>query len=313
MSGATGARGRSGGAGFRTARARRPVRPRTLPAARRSLRTTTRTRAWDPRPARERSRPRPGRHAAHRGRRRTCRRAHRAAEVEDERREAALARQLVPDGPQDRVVLAAAVSRMGVADHGRPARRFVGKAELALEANAVLGEERNGLHVCDDASHGGDTPTAWDGLHDPRPAAVAGRGRDRARGRGARLRGRLPAGDRRSGHARYVERARGGDRAVAPGDRCDPDAKQDLAPRGDGGRDGAGAVRRQAHPGCRHGRVGAGGARAARGVRDGDPRPGGRQRPRRRARSSALRSRADLGRRARARRPFASPVRSRTA
>lgn len=44
-------------------------------------------------------------------------RAHDAAEVEAERREAAFPCELVPDGPQDRMVFAATVSRVGMADH----------------------------------------------------------------------------------------------------------------------------------------------------------------------------------------------------
>ncbi len=71
------------------------------------------------------------------------------------------------------------------------------------------------------------------------------------------------------------------------GTRRDPDGRADPEARGDGGRHRPGTLGRPAHPRRGHRRVGAGGARAAPDLRRGDPRPGGRERPRRRTAASA--------------------------
>ena len=69
-------------------------------------------------------------------------RAHRAAEVEDEGCEASLARQLVPDRPQDGVVLAASVPGMGVADR-RPTRVADRRASRSSPSRRTPSSVRN--------------------------------------------------------------------------------------------------------------------------------------------------------------------------
>ncbi len=72
--------------------------------------------------------------------------AHHAAEVEQQDGEAADPGEFVAQGPHDRVVLAATVLGMGVAQDGGAPGVVVGAAELALDPQAVVGRERHGLH-----------------------------------------------------------------------------------------------------------------------------------------------------------------------
>ncbi len=74
------------------------------------------------------------------------RRSHGAAEVEAQDGQAPVGRQLVPDGPQDGVVLRPAVTGMRVTQDGAAAWGSVRQSKLALQADAVIGGEGHGLH-----------------------------------------------------------------------------------------------------------------------------------------------------------------------
>ena len=80
-------------------------------------------------------------------------RAHDPAEVEPQHGEAARARELVAQRPQDRVVLAAAVPWVGVAEHGGAAGRRVGRAAISPSSrtpSSVVNVIAS--TVCDDGS-----------------------------------------------------------------------------------------------------------------------------------------------------------------
>src|SRR6185503_4955191 len=111
---------------------------------------------------------------------------HRPPEVEREHDEPAR-RELVAQRPQDRVVLAPAVTRVRVADHGRARRRRLGAPQLALERHAVLRPEPQWFHAWDDARRDDATTTERNRLRAARPVALAGALPDRARRRTRRL------------------------------------------------------------------------------------------------------------------------------
>jgi hypothetical protein len=73
-------------------------------------------------------------------------RAHDAAEVEAQDHEAARG-ELGANGPQDRVVLAAAVPRMRMAHDGSGHRLAAGEPKVPLERHAIVGREPDRGHV----------------------------------------------------------------------------------------------------------------------------------------------------------------------
>ena len=72
-------------------------------------------------------------------------RAHHATEVERQHGEPPVG-QVRSDGPQERVVLAAAVQGVGVAQHRSRARRAIRFPELCAQRQAVAGSDQHGLH-----------------------------------------------------------------------------------------------------------------------------------------------------------------------
>jgi hypothetical protein len=72
-------------------------------------------------------------------------RSHHPPEVEGEDGESTPG-EVVPDVPQDGMVLASTVLRMRMQDHGRATWPSVGEAYLALERHAVRSAEANGIH-----------------------------------------------------------------------------------------------------------------------------------------------------------------------
>ncbi len=72
--------------------------------------------------------------------------SHHAPEVEGQHGHTAVSGELVPQGPEDRMVLAAPVAGVRVADRRRAADLPVGQPQLSFEPHAVIGRERDPLH-----------------------------------------------------------------------------------------------------------------------------------------------------------------------
>ena len=304
-SAAEGARGRSVGAGSRTSAKRaHPLVLERLSERDARAERPARTRASDPRRARARHRSRLARRAARPGRRRTCRRSpSMPRKLKTSVAKLALPGELVPDGPQDRVILAPAVARVRVTDHRRSARR----RRRAGGARPPGGRRRRSMNVT--GSIASATMPAMGELRQPVGTAFTirdpcrGPTSRRSRARASRSATR-PCSSPRSARATRWRRSMGlaGETsALLLGTGVIPMPREDAQARGDGGRDRPGALGRPASPrrrdgsGRRRGRS-TGSGPTSEEIRDTDRR---RALTRRRPPAPAPGSRPDLDRGAR--------------